>query len=390
MSLYERSDEERIRLQARVRDWADANLLTPAQAAELSAELATDVRRTNRLLRAALMFFTAIVVAASLGLIAAEFKVDERSSVALLSGVGALASFAIAWRLVRVLRLYRHGVEEGLAICSVGLCAFCVYETTAALAGAASAELVVFPVIAIASALVYATFGLTYVAVAALAALAMTPFPLHLAPLSQRLWAAALMLAAFAAARARHRAHGDDYPGDDAGMLAAAAWIGIYLTLNVHVFDVWYRGIVTPSVLPSWFVWSTYAATWILPAVGLTLGFGGRDRSMIDANLALAIVTLATNKSYLGWPHQTWDPVLLGVLLMGIAMAARRWLAAAPGGERGGFTAVRLGGDRDAMRALTAISATVRAPSAPAAPAQPSSPLFDGGRSGGGGATGSF
>jgi type IV secretory pathway TrbD component len=392
VSLYERTDEERVRLQARVREWAEANLLTAAQSAQLCAGLATDLRRTNCLLRAALMFFTAVVVAATFGLIVVAFDVEARSALAVLSGIGAVASFAAAWRLVRVLRLYRHGVEEGLAICGVCLCAFFAYETAATVVGRGSggADLAVFPAIAVASALVYASFGLIYAGIAALAAAAMMPFPFDIGPVSQRLCAAALMLAAFVAARARHRAHGDDYPGDDAAVFAAAAWIGVYLTLNLRVWDFWYRWTAPPSGMPGWFLWGTYAATWILPAVGLTLGLREKDRPMIDANLTLAIVTLATNKSYLGWPRQTWDPALLGLLLMGIAIAVRRWLAASPDGERHGFTSVRLGGDQDALRALTAVSATVRAPAAPAASTQPPSTLFDGGRSGGGGATSGF
>src|SRR6202158_1533319 len=40
----------------------------------------------------------------------------------------------------------------------------------------------------------------------------------------------------------------------------------------------------------------------------------------------------------LGWPRHTWDPILLGFLLMGAALVLRRWLSKGADGERAGFT----------------------------------------------------
>jgi hypothetical protein len=392
MSLYSRTDEERVRLHARVADWVDANLLTQSQGDRLAADLTTDLRRTNRLLRAALALFTIIVVVAAVALVVVATDLDQRPSLAVITALAAAISFAIACRLVAVLRFYRHGVEEGLAICSIGLAGFSAYETIAVLLGHASSssDIAFFVTAAIGSAIVYATFGFVYAGVAALVAAAMIPFNVDLMPPYQRLAGATLLLVAFLVARAWHRRTGDDYPGDDVAVFEAAAWILIYVTLNIHLGNVgstWLRSAT--SGIPEWFRWSSYAATWILPAVGLTLGLRDKQRPLVDANLALAIATLATNKLYLGWPRQTWDPALLGLLLMGVALGVRRWLASSPGGEVRGFTEARLGGDRDALRALTVVSATVRPPAAPT-PTEPPSPLFEGGRSGGGGAGGSF
>ena len=89
-------------------------------------------------------------------------------------------------------------------------------------------------------------------------------------------------------------------------------------------------------------------------------------------------------KSYLGWPRHPWDPMLLGLLLAGVALVVRRWLAAGPNGERGGFTPVRvLAKDADAIRLVGIASAGIHQPAV--APAAPDAGGFGGGRSGGGG-----
>jgi hypothetical protein len=40
---------------------------------------------------------------------------------------------------------------------------------------------------------------------------------------------------------------------------------------------------------------------------------------------------------YLGWQRHTWDPMLLGALLIGVALFMRRWVADGPGGIRHGL-----------------------------------------------------
>src|SRR5262249_45906952 len=130
-----------------------------------------------------------------------------------------------------------------------------------------------------------------------------------------------------------------------------------------------------------------YVGTWLVPAGGLGMAIRDKQRPLLAAALAATLATLYTNKLYLEWPRQTWDPILLGVLLIGVATALRRWLASGPDGQRYGFTAARiLEGDRDALATIaTASAAWPRQPlHAQAGAEQPASPL-GGGRSGGGG-----
>jgi hypothetical protein len=84
--------------------------------------------------------------------------------------------------------------------------------------------------------------------------------------------------------------------------------------------------------VPTLFYWATYAAIWLLPATGFALAVRDKHRPMLWANLVMAIATLATNKPYLGWQQHTWDPVLLGALLLATAMVVRRWLSRGPDG----------------------------------------------------------
>jgi hypothetical protein len=110
---------------------------------------------------------------------------------------------------------------------------------------------------------------------------------------------------------------------------------------------------------------------------------------MLDANLVAALVTCITSKPYLGWPRQPWDPMLLGLLLGGVALAVRRWLAAGPGGEYAGFTPLRvLAREADAIRLVSVASAALRPAAVTPAPQSVSS--FQGGRSGGGGGGADF
>jgi hypothetical protein len=84
--------------------------------------------------------------------------------------------------------------------------------------------------------------------------------------------------------------------------------------------------------------------------------------------------------------------MLLGALLVGGAIALRRWLARGPGAHRAGYTAERISaGDRDLLQLAANTSVAwhgrVYEQQAPATSAPPS---FDGGRSGGGGAAGDY
>ena len=130
--------------------------------------------------------------------------------------------------------------------------------------------------------------------------------------------------------------------------------------------------------------------TWVLPIAGLHLGIRDKDRALMDVSVAMGLVTLLTNKSYLGWARHEWDPILLGIFLMAAALSVRHWLSRGPGGMRHGFTPKRvLNQDSEALTLLRMASVTIQ-PNDPAARPEPAKSGLDGGRSGGGGASGSY
>ena len=82
MRRYLPADEERIHVQALVREWTRAGLLGGAQGAALDVQLRTDLRRTNWPLRAVLALFTGVMVAASVGLVFVAFDIQGTSAAA--------------------------------------------------------------------------------------------------------------------------------------------------------------------------------------------------------------------------------------------------------------------------------------------------------------------
>lgn len=366
-------------MQRLVREWARSGLLDPAQGETLAAELRVDLRRTNPFLRAGLALFTALIVAAFVGFLMEVLEIHDKIAVAALTGIAGLACIVLADLLAGTYRCYRFGVEEALAIASVVLLGISAGELWRGkpdigplLVGAAGGYGL------------YRRFGFIYAALGGIVCLAAIPFAYDLPAAVQRSIAAAIAGAVFAAARSRRLSFGDDYPGDEFASLQAIAWAGAYGALNLQVSPGSY-------VVHDWFYWGTYAGTWILPVIGLRLAIRDRDRELLDVGLVLTLVTLLTNKPYLGWARHTWDPIVLGTLLIGVAIAARRWLERGPGRERRGFTAQRiLDKDRTARSMLSMVSAALPAPGGAATHGEPSPSAFDGGRSGGAGGGAEF
>ena len=115
MRRYTTEEERRIRMQASVRGWARAGLIDAAQAARIDGQLDTGLKRTSALVRAALAVFTALIVAAAVGLVFVTFRPSGDAETAVTLVLAGLVCFALADTIVGVLRVYRYGVEETLA-----------------------------------------------------------------------------------------------------------------------------------------------------------------------------------------------------------------------------------------------------------------------------------
>jgi hypothetical protein len=385
VSLRSAEDERRLRLQALVREWARSGLLDPQQGATLEAELRVNLRRTNVFLRAGLAIFTVLIVAASVALTIVAFELDHPMPEAVVSAVSAAVCLGLAHYCVISLRFYRFGVEEALAVSSVVLMAAAAYTFTyvhniegVGDAPAAAALLAG----AVGSAGVYRRFGYVYAAIGAIACAAAMPFQFDLTAPIQHALAAAVLAAIVVIARRQRRRYDDEYPGDDYALMQAAAWAGLYLTLNLQF---WF----TRTDIEGPFYWFTYAMIWALPLSGLSLAVLGKERPLLAVALAMMLTTLLTNKAYLGWTRHQWDPMVLGTFLMAAAVMVRRWLSAGANGQRAGFTATRI---LSRQAGAVTVVGTASAAFHPEAPSFPESERFGGGggSSGGGGASGSY
>jgi len=328
--------------------------------------------------------FGGVILQSALGLVAVLLGdvVDSpgAGAICLLLGGGC---FWLATWLVSRYGLYRFGVEEAVAL------------TAAALVGAgaglfaAEGEWGLRLGLAVGAgmlAALYWHFGYVYAAVLAMVAAAALPFQFGFNEIVQRGGAIAVLAAIAMSARRARAPHGDEYPGDALAVIESVAWLGIYLLLNLVVSSG-----ISRLDRDSAFYWTTFAMTWLMPAASLVLALRGRERPLLLASLATALTTLLTTKEYLGLPRYEWDPIVFGLIVMGVALAVRRWLASGDGEQRHGYTASRLLASETAhLGHLAMVSATqADVPVANSTP-PPDAGIGGGGRSGGAGAGGSF
>lgn len=342
MRRYAPDEELRVVLQKAMRDWMKSGLLTSDQATGLDSDLKTTLRTTGLVLRLVLALFTVLALAAAVALCFVTFDIRDDVFIATVAGVFGVVCFVVADALVARFRLYRHGVEEALVVVSTALCGVSAAVLSHAIGGTTRDSLPVgLGACALVSAAAYVRFGFRYAAIGCMAFAAWIPLAVGaLSVPGERLAAAFVCACTFGIATAMRRGASADVVKDDARALAAAALAGGYLALNLHAGSVVFFGFEGGDVAP-WFKWSTYALTWVIPVFGLWRGVLERDCILIDVGITLGLVTLITNKPYLGWPRQTWDPMLFGLLLVGVALMVRRWLASGPGSERYGYTPLR-------------------------------------------------
>jgi hypothetical protein len=400
--LYSASSEETLRARKLLTDWVGEGFLTTAQYQLLEKETVSDLRTTNIFLRLVLFLFTLISVGAAVALF---FKVflsrpsDQTVGVFLL--IFAAVCYAAAEVAVSQARLYRYGVEEALAVCSVGF--LCAGMQAALFSGGPysstpdAAQSLVPAAGAAFSLWIWLRFGRSYAFLAAMVFVVFLPGYWTSSRSAQHLMVAAFYaigLVGMVVVRSRHRF---DYLDEGYSLVEALLWLGIYVAINLKLSSLdmptpWWSGTRAASEFARPIYWTTWVLIWCLPPIVLARGIRQKDRFVIAVGAIVAVLTFVTNKPYLGWPRHTWDPMLLGILLSGVALFIRRWLARGPGGIRHGFTAVRLSGkDKHWMNAGSTVLGLVSPHSITPGP-QTSSPdvRFGGGHSGGGGASGEF
>jgi hypothetical protein len=387
MSAYSGDQERDIRTERLVKDWAGSGLISEPQRDQLLPELRVDLRRTNKFLRGTLFVFGVLILQSFAGVLAIAAAGRDEVTAGVLCAIVAAGSFWIANYLITRQRLYRFGIEEAAAVASVilaGIAAALIstLATDRVNDGAITFALLVSAAVALA---LFRRFGFVYGGVAAIGLSVAAAFVPGDSDVAHRLVAAVLLIAYFAAARSARGRHGHDFPGDNYAVIEAMAWIGLYLVINLKISS-W---LSSPEDRTA-FYWTTYTLTWLMPATGLWIAIRDRHRMLIDVNIVMAIITLMTNKAYLGIPRQPYDPVAFGVLLIAVALGVRRWLAAGADGSRGGYVAKRLlASEKERLGVLGTISVVHQGPVADnARPPEPA--IGGGGESGGAGASAKY
>ena len=400
MRIYSASSEETLRARKLLAVWVGEGFLSKAQYQLLERETVSELRTTNIFLRLVLFLFTLISVGAAAALFFVVSRPSEQTA-GVFFLIFAAICYAAAEAAVSQARFYRYGIEEALAVCSVGF--LCAGMQAALFSGSPyspkpGATQFLVPAAGVVFSLgIWRRFLLSYAFLAAMIFVLFLPAYWTSSPSAQHVIVAgfyAIGLAGVAAVRSRHRF---DYLEEAYSLVEAFLWLGIYLTINLQLSSLnlpaqWWGGTRAASEFGRPFYWGTWVLIWCLPPIVLARGVRQKDRFVIAVGAIIAILTLVSNKPYLGWPRHTWDPMLLGILLTSVALFVRGWLARGPGGIRYGFTAARLlGKDKHWIN----VGATVVAPLAPHSitpDPQVNSPdfRFGGGQSGGGGAGGDF
>ena len=407
MRIYSASSEEILRIRKLLADWSGEGYLTKEQYRLLEQETVSDLRTTNIFLRAVLFLFTLIIVAAAAGLffVVILSRPSEQTIGVFLLIFAAVCYGAAEFAVVQG-RLYRYGIEEALAVCSViFLCAglMSAFFSGSHYSSRPDASHFLVPAAGAAFSLwIWCRFGRSYAFLAAMIFAIFLPGYWTSSHAAQHVIVAlfyAVGLVAMVALRSHRRF---DCTEDDLSLVEAMLWLGIYLAINLQLSSVdllslnlparWWYGTRVTADFARPFYWGTWVLTWCLPPIVLVRGFRRKDRFIIGVGAIVATLTLVTNKPYLGWQRHTWDPMLLGILLTAVAVFARRWLAQGPGGIRHGFTAARLSGkDKHWMSVGSNVLGLISPQSITPEPRTHDAGVhFGGGKSGGGGASSEF
>lgn len=397
--IYTDDQEAKIHIRREAKAWARSGLITEAQLGFINGRTAHGLNQTNVFFRILFFLFTSIGVLAAVGLYFWSFKIRGTAALAASALFFGALSYGTAEFLVRRKSFYRYGIEEALALCSVPLVCWGIltaiplhsysqglYDTSAALLFSAAAFWI------------YRRFGFLYAAAISIAAASAVPFLLDLPPAAEKaVLALALALVLLTGIRAE-KSETRDFARDRIEALQAILLAGIYLALNLRLHllgSTWFgdRGPLHDPCAgyPPLFYWATYGFAFLVPALGLWHGIRARKRMVINASLVLTLLTLATNKDYLGFSHYAWDPAILGAAMIVAAVALTRWLKGGQGEARNGFTARSLVKPEDHGISLADIGAAAIPGMAGAPPKPPQADRpFEGGMSGGGGASGTY
>jgi len=402
LCLYAPEQEENIFIRKRAQTWQRSGFLTDEQLRVIEERTPIRLTETSLLFRILYFIFTCICLTAAVGLVVWLSDANDERPVGFIFLIFGLPMYALAEYAVRRYHLYRHGLEEALALLS--LLFFCggIMLILISMPGHPGDRQLIIIAATLAGAFaywLYLRFGFLYAALIGLVSLCIIPFQFSFSIIWERTLVFLLLYLLFLISLGTETEALEDFRKKRKGILQACLFAGIYLSVNLRIVEAaeaWFDQ--TPPYLnpyaglPPEAYWVSYVLTFIVPVAGLYLGIKARKRALMNTAAIALVLTLATNKDYLGLKHYAWDPILLGAMLILAAILIIRWLATGRKKERNGFTADRiLKPERDGLNLAEIAAAAVPGMTASPVEAQPAEPSpFENGQSGGGGAARGF
>ena len=386
MRIFPPDLEERAFRHGLLKEWKTARLVSPEAAAGIASEIGEPPANAAWPLRIVLFGFAALCQAAAAVLVLKDFH--DRFAVGMGCLLAAGLSIALAETMIRSLKVLRHGAEEALVAGAVLLTAFAAERFLGGDVGYRWSASVFSVALAAAAAPAYARYGYRLAAIGVAVGLGVFLGALDFGERGTRVLLASLYGSLLAAVSLW-----PGLPRRERERLEIARFflaLSVPLCLNLaleRMFNLFYAHAA--GVGMDAFSWATFAAIFLIPAGWLAWGISSRARSLIWAGALGLLVAFCSIKPYFGWARHSWDPAVLGVELVVLALVLKRWLDAGPGRRRGAFSSEDMG-NSEPGGALGLLAGAVAAGPSSAPAGGPAPMKGHGGDFGGGGASGSF
>lgn len=383
MRIFPEDVEERAQNHERLRDWRSAGLLAADKAAEAGALAGEAPAHAAWPLRILLFGFAALALAAFSILMLKDLK--GRVDSALIAWVIAAAAVAAAEVLIiRRLKVRRFGAEEALVAGAVVLLAYGAERLFTSGSRWHFSTGVFAATLALGAGSAYLRYGYRLASFGAAVALGVLVGSFEYGEHATRVLLAGLYATLLAAATF--------WPGLPRRERERLEIIRFFLALSVPLC----LNLRLERLAGGWagapaadaFGLATMAAIFVIPLVWLAWGARDRSRTILWAGGIGLLVAQCSIKPYLGLKRNAWDPAVLGLELMILALALKRWLDAGPDGRRGAYSSEALGDSGPGAAAGLLASAVAASPSAQ--PHAQDHPKGGGGSFGGGGASGGY
>jgi len=380
--IFPPDEEERAFRHERLRDWRAAGLLRADKTAEAEALAGEAPAHASWPLRVLLFGFGALALAAlsALALKDLSGRADSAFVAWVLAGVAVAAAEAGISRL----KVRRFGAEEALVTGAVLLVAYGAERAFSNGTRWHFSTEIFSATLALGACAAYLRYGYRLASFGAAVALGV-----FVASLAYGEHATRVMLAVLYAVLLVAATVWPELPRRERERLEIVRFflaLSVPLCLNLRLEKLFYSW--APQPVTGAFGLATFAAIFLIPLAWLVWGALDRSRTILWAGAVGLLVAQCSIKPYLGLKRNAWDPAVLGLELMVLALVLKRWLDAGPGGRRGAYSSEALGDPGPGAAAGLLASAVAASHSSP--PSGPDRPKGGGGSFGGGGASGSF